>query len=353
MKIAVISFTSGGYALSLKLRGEVKEFQWKIFSKCAGNRKNIENGDVFVEIPLQEWAGQQFEMHRAILFIGATGIAVRAIAPFVENKLTDVPVLVMDEKGSYVIPLLSGHLGGANEIAGKIAEGIKAEPVITTATDRNDKLAVDVFAKENEMTIKNKEAIALVSARVLENKPVRISIPGEYLPDVYIAKPEETKENQHTVDTEVFWDAPEDHKRATLVLEPKEYVLGIGCKKGKTLDEISSVVRKVLDAGGIPMEQVGRMASIDIKSEEEGLQDFSETYRIPFWTYDANVLKEIPGEFSTSAFVKDTVGVDCVCERAAIAACEGTGKLVIRKQARDGVTVAVAKRKWSIHLDEE
>ena len=127
----------------------------------------------------------------------------------------------MDEKGNYVIPLLSGHVGGANAIAERIAKGIKGEPVITTATDINDKLAIDVFAKENEMTIKNKASIASVSAKVLEKKPVRVSVPTEYLPDVYIAKPKET--------------LPE---RAILILEPKEYVLGIGCKKGKTLTEI-------------------------------------------------------------------------------------------------------------------
>ena len=336
MKIAVISFTSRGYDLSRQLRRKVKEFEWEIYSKCESVRNKLMPEDSYVEVPLQQWTGEQFEKHRTVVFVGATGIAVRAIAPFVDNKLTDEPVLSVDEKGNYVIPLLSGHVGGANAIAERIAKGIKGEPVITTATDINDKLAIDVFAKENEMTIKNKEAIALVSAKVLEKKPVRVSVPTEYLPDVYIAKPKEP--------------LPE---RAILILEPKEYVLGIGCKKGKTLTEIEAGVREALASAQIPMEQVGRMASIDLKKSEEGLLGFSQKYRIPFVTFGAEELKEVQGEFSESSFVSETVGVGNVCERSAMVACEGTGRLVVKKLAKNGVTVAVAKRKWSIHLDEE
>ena len=103
----------------------------------------------YVEEGMGEWAGKQMAEKHTLLFIGACGIAVRAIAPYITDKLHDSAVLVMDEGGNYIIPILSGHVGGANEIAVKIAVEIGAVPVITTATDINGKFAVDLFAKRN------------------------------------------------------------------------------------------------------------------------------------------------------------------------------------------------------------
>ena len=132
---------------------------------------------------------------------------------------------------------------------------------------------------------------------------------------------------------------------AVLPLKPKEYVLGIGCKKGKTEDEIAAFIRENLDALGITEEDVAGIFSIDQKKEEAGIVGWSAHQAVPYHTFSAEVLKQISGAFASSDFVKKTVGVDNVCERSELAGCEsyGGGELILKKQARDGITLAVAK----------
>lgn len=120
---------------------------------------------IAVQESVSVWAGEQMAAHHALVFVGACGIAVRAIAPWITDKLHDSPVLVMDEQGQYVIPLLSGHVGGANELAVRLAGELGAVPVITTATDLHGSFAVDLFAKRNDLWIHNREGIARVSAK--------------------------------------------------------------------------------------------------------------------------------------------------------------------------------------------
>lgn len=114
---------------------------------------------IAVQESVSVWAGEQMAAHHALVFVGACGIAVRAIAPWITDKLHDSPVLVMDEQGQYVIPLLSGHVGGANELAVRLAGELGAVPVITTATDLHGSFAVDLFAKRNDLWIHNREGL--------------------------------------------------------------------------------------------------------------------------------------------------------------------------------------------------
>ena len=145
LKWSVISFTEKGSELAEKIKRLSKEQQLPSEIHTYHGRKQVEN--------LNAWTKEQFSLRNAIIFIGACGIAVRTIAPFLKDKLTDSPVLVLDEAGNYVIPLLSGHVGGANEIALLLAELLGAVPVITTATDINNAFAIDVFAKKHDLSI--------------------------------------------------------------------------------------------------------------------------------------------------------------------------------------------------------
>ena len=160
LKWSVISFTEKGSELAEKIKRLSKEQQLPSEIHTYHGRKQVEN--------LNAWTKEQFSLRNAIIFIVACGIAVRTIAPFLKDKLTDSPVLVLDEAGNYVIPLLSGHVGGANEIALLLAELLGAVPVITTATDINNAFAIDVFAKKHDLSIDKKEGIKKVSAKVLE-----------------------------------------------------------------------------------------------------------------------------------------------------------------------------------------
>ena len=151
MRIDVISFTQNGYLTSKKLKELLHgEYECNLF--CASEKVNGENV-LKIDQSIYEWSEERFKDKTPIVFVSAMGIAVRAIAPSVKNKLEDIPVIVIDEKGEYVIPVLSGHVGGANEIAKNIADAINAKAVITTATDINNAFAIDMFAKKNNLWI--------------------------------------------------------------------------------------------------------------------------------------------------------------------------------------------------------
>lgn len=440
MKVSIISFTLKGIELSLKIKkafsGETEE-DLCLYTKCSHAEKSlterklteknlaekdlVESGLSYVEQPLTEWTGEQMKARRSLLFIGACGIAVRAIAPFLTDKLNDVPVLVMDEQGRFVIPVLAGHVGGANELALSLAERMGSTPVITTATDLNHCFAVDLFARRNALHIVNKDGIAKVSSRILAGEEVtmaveeghlreeeaqtlrgrrvsrKTNIPDgirlvscipEFHTDIPIVMTEviedipaasaESTEDVPVVSVESITDAtvafsessagipgvtespvdilvaPASYGQGRLLtLRPKEYVIGIGCKRGKAAEQIDHFVNRALKESGISMEQVAAFASIDRKKDEEGILWMSSHYGIPFVTYSAEELQQVEGTFHASEFVKSQVGVDNVCERAALRFSGPDGILITGKQAEDGITAAIVKRRWSVSFDEK
>lgn len=355
MGLSVISFTENGMHLSEKIAGQWKLAEASVFTKCSyvkefANRFHIS----YVEQPIGDWAKEQMKEKNALLFIGACGIAVRAIAGCITDKLNDSPVLVMDEQGNYVIPILSGHVGAANELAVKIGELTGAIPVITTATDLNRRFAVDLFAKHNGLQIVNKDGIAKVSSKVLSGKEITISIESGHVKDS--AKlPEGVRlvsyPPKQSVDVVITTEKSKFD--ALLYLRPEEYVIGMGCKKGKEAEKISGLIAKRIREAGIEKSEIFALTSIDRKKEEAGFLSWSRKEKISFLTFSAEQLQETEGEFHASAFVREQVGVDNVCERAALAACGKNGRLICGKHAEDGMTIAIAKRDWRVSFDEE
>ena len=382
--LSIISFTEKGAHLSLKLLdmlSEEGENAW-LYTKCSKYRDGSINKRLrYVYSNTDEWAKVQMSAKNELLFIGACGIAVRAIAPWVANKLYDSPVLVMDELGTYVIPILSGHVGGANEIAVKIGKMTGAIPVITTATDLNRCFAVDIFAKKNYLYIENKNGIAKVSSKVLRGEKISIAIEplGHAISEPETLETEENKtervetvkagkqaeqDNRFTNQIEIVDFPPKQpidviitsqkqDYNASLILRPKEYVLGMGCKRDKEPEKIAGYIDQTLTALGISKNQVYAICSIDKKRDEAGFLQWSSLERIPFITYSAEELEDVEGDFEVSQFVKSQVGVDNVCERAALKGCGEGGELVYRKHASDGMTIAVAKRDWRVSFDYE
>ena len=326
MKIYVISFTEKGYKLGRTLKDSMPSYDMQLIYK--GHAEN-DGGIEVSELSLPEICRKAFEGGVPLIFIGAAGIAVRSIAHFVKDKLTDPPVVVIDELGRYAIPILSGHMGGANELTAEISAATGAAAVITTATDINDAFSVDLFAKENGLGIVNREGIARVSASALEGRPVTISIKN-YPP-------------KEAVDVLISDEAMPG--MASITLCPKKIAVGIGCRRGKTMEEISSIAETLLTEYGIGLSEVGCIATIDIKKDEEGLRQLSQAWRVPLITFDATVLAAVPGDFSSSQTVLEQVGVDNVCERAAVLAAGQCSKLIVKKTALKGITVAAAEKR--------
>ena len=272
-----------------------------------------------------------------IVFVGAAGIAVRAAAPYLAGKAYDPAVVVIDEQGRFVIPLLSGHLGGANELAERLAEGLGATAVITTATDGRAVFAVDSWAKSHECVVFDPENIKYISGALLRGDTVglRSAFPVDGLLPAHI-------------DTKT---AAESGVVIGFDLVPRVISLGIGCRKGVSAGAVEQTVREALGRAGLSLAAVKAVASIDIKKDEPGLVSFCAAHGLPFAVYSAEELNAAPGEFTASEFVKDTVGVDSVCERAAVVNA-GNGTIIARKYAKNGVTAAFAAGGYRVCLEE-
>lgn len=331
MKLAVLAFTEKGALLAEGLALLMPKGYEINAERCP------QNG-------LHSWVEGHFPNCDALIFIGAAGIAVRAIAPFADKKTSDPAVLVIDECAQYVIPLLSGHIGGANALAVSIAKLLSAKAVITTATDQSGVFAVDSWAVEQGYSIMNPERIKAVSARLLSGNVMRIK--SDFPIDI---SPELAEQ------TEVTDCAPFDvditiktNSSAALRLAPPVLVLGVGCKKGTTAETLHEAFERLCSEYGIEPRAFCRVCSINIKAQEAGLIAFCHEIGLPFTTFSAQELGAVDGEFSASDFVRQVTGVENVCERSAVLG--STGTLLLPKQAKNGVTMAVGKATHRVSL---
>ena len=313
MSIRYIAFTARGRALAERLAERL-------------------GGEVNGSAPLEEWTAAAFASADALVFVGAVGIAVRAIAPHIRHKSIDPAVVVLDEGGSFAIPILSGHLGGANALARKIASLSGAVPVITTATDLRGVFAVDEWAKRQGLIIQNPEYIKHVSAKLLSAGEITVTsdipISGTPPENVRLGENGDVRLSVHT-------------QSGALWLVPKAVILGIGCRKGVSAGTIEAGFLQFTEENGLAADSIYLAASIDIKKDEPGLLEFCARRSLPFVCFSAGELGRAEGDFTSSGFVARTTGVDNVCERSAVLA---GGRLFIRKRAVKGVTFAAALR---------
>lgn len=325
----------------------------------------------------------------AIVFVTASGIAVRSVAEHLAHKSEDPAIVCMDECGKHVISLVSGHAGGANALTQMLADVIWATPVITTATDVEGSFSIDDYAREHNLVVTDWTKAKAISAEVLATgaEPVWIEEPAVTQGEEKRACEIRKEQNSTGIDVgkiendgcknEVDGcgnrinvkrlqigshqviitpkDVPVDAQ--TLQLIPRCIVAGVGCKKGTPADKIEHAVQDAFAKAGLRMEALCAVSSIDLKKEEAGLLEFCETRNVPFETYAAEELQAVPGTYSASEFVSGVTGVDNVCERSAVKYAsehdmnQGEqllgrqakhGELLIRKQAQDGVTLALA-----------
>ena len=352
--LRILSFTKKGTELNKKI---YKKLNNDFCVGYAPKRVLKEDKGVFPlpeNIPewIQEhWGGDDF------LFIGAAGIAVRMIASSVKDKYTDSAVLVMDEKAQYVIPLLSGHVGGAVSLAEQIADITGAVPVITTATDVQRKFAVDVFARDHYLKITDRELAKKISSAVLEGKTIGICVEEGYpcLRQVAAREAERYTElkwcdnkealNEYEYGVFISTDIKERSERI-LVLQIGSVVAGAGCKKGIAMEVLEQGISETLAGRGLDQKQLEAIVSIDLKAEEAGLKVLAEKRNIPFITYTVEQLKSTGEASSSSNFVQQITGVDNVCERAVkyYLKDEADGKIIQEKLCLNGMTVSLGIR---------
>ncbi len=354
MKIGIISFTARGGKLSRKLLS--------CFQNAGDDCQAWVSRRVFLpewegegvkplETNLGQWTGERFAEGRGIIFVGAVGIAVRAIAPWVCDKMKDPPVVAVDEAGNFAVPLLSGHVGGANELARRVGRFTGAVPVITTATDVNQVFAVDLFAVENGLVITDRREAKEISASLLAGEPVGFfsDFPGEELPPG--CKPYACRHNIWVTlraggrpeAANRFLEPEPGGGETFLRLVPRQLVLGTGCRRGTAPEVFEERIREIFREENLDLAGVKALATIDRKRDEEALLRLAGRMEWELRFYSAGELAQVEGEFSESEFVHKTVDVGNVCERAA---CAEGGRLLMGRRAGRGITAAAALEQY-------
>lgn len=349
--LLILSFTRTGTELNRKLQEKLCDLE------CAGYAPGRMAEGLFAlpEDP-KEWIKERWGKDD-FLFIGAAGIAVRMIAPSIEDKYTDSAVVVMDEMSRFVIPLLSGHVGGGVALSRRIAAITGAESVITTATDVQAKFAVDVFAREHFLAITDRQLAKEISAAVLEGKRVGIFAEAVYedvshavwkaaecFPELSLC---ETEKALYQCEKGIYITAKKiETPKGILALKVQKAVLGVGCRRGTDVQTLERGIQETIASLVLSRERIEALVSIDLKAEEEGLLQLSENWQIPFYTYTAEELASTGAVSDSSEFVQKITGVDNVCERAVnyYLKIQGGGTLIQSKIRKERMTVAVGVR---------
>jgi cobalt-precorrin 5A hydrolase / precorrin-3B C17-methyltransferase len=281
--------------------------------------------------------------NKAFVFIMATGIVVRTIAPLLRDKRTDPGVVVLDEKGEYAISLVGGHLGGANWLAKEIASRLGAEAVITTASDINNLPSLDLWARDCGLIIENWDSLSRTAARLINEETLLVySELDIHLPEAFTREPDPrhadvliTKKRR----IETCGSCVKDQ----LYLRPRNLIVGIGCNSGTSSQEIESAVKTVLLEHNLSFLSIRSIATIDQKAQEPGLIEFAAKYDFRINSFPADELNKVGGIVKSEAVFRAT-GAHAVAEPASLLVA-GTVKPLVPKQKSGNVTVAIALKK--------
>ena len=339
-KLAIWALTPGGARLAEKIARRLPETDLYCSEGC-GSR----HSGAVIFSGLAEAIGERFRDYTGHIFIMSTGIVVRMLAPLVRHKTMDPAVVVADEAGRYVISLLSGHIGGANQLAEKVAALIDARPVITTATDLNQVPAIDVLARERHLKIQNPSAIQHVSMALLNQERIYLHDPNHLVQDALAGKVLAPGEKTEKPDRPGVFvdDIVVDLPPRTLILRPATLVAGIGCNRHTPMVELHDLLLNTLQVHGLALDSLTCLASADIKQDEKGLVELGLALNLPVIFFSREELGRVKNIQNPSATVEKHIGVKSVCEAAAILAAKN-GKLAVPKQTAPNVTVAVARK---------
>ena len=350
MRIAVIAITRNGALLGQKLRESLAGAQLHVSNRYAGQAGTLKQ--IFDPAGLKELIASLWPECDGFVFIMASGIVVRMVAPFLESKDKDPAVVVMDDAGKFAISLLSGHLGGANELAERCAFISGARPVITTATDANDLPSFDMLAKEQDWAIEDLSKIKTLNRMLLDGAEIAVVDPGG-----------QTRNWFHGRGKLCFYDSmalamdsrasgflfvtnrhipSQNQPDNLLILRPRNLVLGIGCNRGTQAEEIENFVCMQLRQAFLALKSVKCIASAAAKRDEQGLIKFAEQHAIQLVFFASEELNQVSVPSPPSRHALAAIGAKGVAEPAAILA-SGNGRLLLRKVKSDNVTLAVAE----------
>ncbi len=343
-KLALISITRAGTELARRLVEPMQAIHY-VPQKFAREHE-IAYTDSVMDVARRLWA-----QHRAIIFIAPVSIAVRAVGPLAQDKHSDPAIVALDEQGKFVVSVLSGHVGGANELARVIAALTNGQAVVTTASDTQELAALDLIAQEAGWVCEAGSALTRVMGALVNGEMVQVyveagcddsplrraDLPGlEWVDDF---------EKLNGAPAIVLSDriALALDRAASVVFHPSSLALGIGCRKGVACETIERAARGALTEAGLSFDSINCLATVRLKAEEPGLLGFAEKFNLPLRIYDEDEINALAARVTLSpSAAQEKFDLPGVSEPCALLAANAT-TLLATKHAEDGVTVAVAR----------
>jgi cobalt-precorrin 5A hydrolase len=346
MHTAIIAITRNGAAIGATLLRGIPDSRLFVIEKHAtGDAHPFSNG-------VQALVDRLWPDYGGFVFIMATGIVVRTIAPLLQAKDRDPAVVVLDDAGRFAVSLLSGHIGGANALATRCAELAGSIAVITTATDVNELPSFDMLAKEHGWLIEDLSRVKVLNALLLEGKEIAVVDLGDAVRNYcagkgvltfhedFVRALESGASGQLFVTNRIL---PQNHSTAsTLVLRPRNLCLGIGCNRGTSAEEIEAVVTANLERLSLSVKSVKCIATAQAKGDEAGLLAYARKSGMAVLLFESEALNgvQVPSPPSAHAFA--AIGARGVAEPAALLASKG-GRLILEKVKDGNVTLAIAE----------
>jgi len=326
MKIAIIAITEDGSKLAEYLANKIGA---TILSPKAGIKPTLD----------ENW--KQFD---GFICIMAAGIVVRSIASLLVNKKVDPAVIVLDEKGQHVISLLSGHLGGANKLANDIALLTNGTPVITTASDTLQLVALDLWCKKQNLAVNSDALLTKTSAKLVNEKKLQIysEFPISSLPAGLV---ETDDHNQADIIISINTDWQEEK----LILHPRCIVAGLGCRRGTAADQFETAFTELFHELNISQTSICRLSSVEQKSDEYGLLRFAQSRKLPISFYTSEQINTFTNLDISQAALK-AVGAIGVAEPCALLGAETnkTENLICTKRKWKNLTIALAQAPFTL-----
>ena len=346
----MIAITRNGAQLGRKLRDGLAAADLYVSSRYAG--KAGKERQTFDPSDLKSLVPSLWKEYDGLVFIMATGIVVRMIAPLLESKECDPAVVVMDDAGRFAISLLSGHLGGANGLAERCAFISGSRPVITTATDANNLPSFDMLAKEHDWVIDDISRVKMLNTLLLDGREIAVVDPSGLTRTWFhgrarltfhdsMASALESRAHGHLFVTNRYLP-PCTQPDNLLILRPRNLVLGIGCNRGTTAEEIDAFVSAHLRRIFLSLKSVARLATAAAKRDEAGLLAYAERHCLPLVFFESEELNAVVTPSPPSEHALAAIGATGVAEPAAILA-SNNGTLLLQKVKSDNVTLAVAE----------
>ena len=356
MKVAIASITKHGTEAARKLAEEMQADLYYMSKFRHGDEE--EKGITLFEGSIRLQLPMLFQKYDGIVLLISLGAVVRMIAPILKDKKTDPAVVVLDDRAEHAISVLSGHIGGANELTHKVARLTGARPVITTASDVQKTIPVDMFGREFGWAFEYDRYLTQAAAAVVNEEPVLVvQESGEKnwwkhdrpMPDHIrvVSSVKKAAQTAHNAALVVTHRDLSEQELASLtypvVYRPKSIVVGIGCNRGTDKREIEQVIKETFRSLALSMKSVKSIASINLKKDETGILEVAEENNWPFVTFSPEELNEVPMEEKSETVFKFT-GAYGVSEPAAYLA-SGGGEIVLPKKKSGNVTISVAIRR--------